>query len=71
MSKYSQYLVYCECGRSTSKVYARAHDGMCKACVTGGRTDDSRAIERAERNMEMGSAYTRENNLDGSSDCPY
>lgn len=33
-SNYAQYLVACcECGRNTSKAYARANGGKCKACA--------------------------------------
>lgn len=28
-----------ECGRNTSRAYARAHNGTCKACATGGCND--------------------------------
>lgn len=31
--KNNQYLARCQCGRTTSKAYARAHDGKCKACA--------------------------------------
>jgi hypothetical protein len=33
--QYSKYLTKCACGATTSKVYARAHNGKCKACSTG------------------------------------
>lgn len=33
---YNIYLIACVvCGSDTSKAHARAHDGLCKACVTG------------------------------------
>lgn len=33
---YSHYLIRCVgCGANTSKHYARAHAGQCKACATG------------------------------------
>ena len=34
---YKKFLVGCtkSCGRSTSKKYAAAHGGACKACATG------------------------------------
>ena len=35
MSKFNMYLTRCACGASTSKSYARAHNGMCKGCFTG------------------------------------
>jgi predicted RNA-binding Zn-ribbon protein involved in translation (DUF1610 family) len=36
MSRFSQYLTSCvACGASTSKKFAREHDGKCKTCVTG------------------------------------
>jgi hypothetical protein len=36
MSGFSRYLTDCiACGSSTSKKYAREHEGQCKACVTG------------------------------------
>lgn len=36
MSAFSQYCVSCSnCGGTTNKSYARAHDGKCKACTTG------------------------------------
>ena len=35
MASYSRFLTRCSCGRTTSRVYARAHDGKCKACFTG------------------------------------
>lgn len=33
--KTATYLTRCSCGRTTSKAYARANGGKCKACVTG------------------------------------
>jgi ribosomal protein S14 len=42
MSQYSQYLTNCvQCGAKTSKSYARAHAGTCKACTTGEAKSDS------------------------------
>ena len=36
MTNFQRYCVPCvQCGRTTSKTYASAHDGKCKACVTG------------------------------------
>ncbi len=36
MSAWRQYSVKCvDCGRLTSKTYARTHNGACKACSTG------------------------------------
>jgi hypothetical protein len=31
----SAYMTRCGCGGTTSKAYARAHGGKCKACATG------------------------------------
>jgi hypothetical protein len=37
------YLTSCiDCGRATSKKYAREHQGQCKECVSGERQDDFR-----------------------------
>ncbi len=36
MSNYKLFCVRCtQCSGTTSKTYARAHNGLCKACVTG------------------------------------
>jgi hypothetical protein len=35
MAKYTQYQTTCPCGRTTTKSYARQHDGKCKTCFTG------------------------------------
>ena len=35
MSQFSRFLTRCACGASTSRTYARANGGKCKACVTG------------------------------------
>lgn len=36
MANFQKFLTTCTvCGRSTSKTYARAHNGQCKTCVTG------------------------------------
>ena len=35
MSNYRQFTTRCACGRLTSKSFARANGGKCKACVTG------------------------------------
>jgi uncharacterized CHY-type Zn-finger protein len=32
---HKQFLTRCRCGATTSKAYARAHGGLCKACATG------------------------------------
>lgn len=35
-SRFSQYQVNCKaCGATTTKKYAREHDGHCKFCATG------------------------------------
>ena len=31
----TQYLTRCACGSTTSRKYAREHDGKCKSCATG------------------------------------
>lgn len=36
MTRFQQFCTSCsDCGGSTSKSYARQHDGKCKTCVTG------------------------------------
>lgn len=36
LSQFRRFLTSCvSCGSSTSKAYARANSGKCKACVTG------------------------------------
>ena len=35
MNRFNQYLTRCVCGATTSKAYARAHNGKCKTCFTG------------------------------------
>lgn len=36
MTRFQQFCTSCnECGGSTSKSFAKAHDGKCKTCVTG------------------------------------
>ena len=35
MASYQQFTIRCACGNLTSKAYARAHGGKCKACFTG------------------------------------
>lgn len=38
------YLIRCSnCGRTTSKKYARAHLGLCKSCFTHGQPQRSQA----------------------------
>ena len=44
---YQMFQATCACGATTTRVYARAHGGKCKACVTGvslqeGHTRDTR-----------------------------
>jgi zinc-ribbons len=40
---YRQYLTRCNaCGNSTSKQYAREHNGKCKACAEEGTTQGAR-----------------------------
>lgn len=34
-SRFAKFQATCECGRTTTKAYARSHGGKCKACVTG------------------------------------
>ena len=41
MSRFSVYLTTCvSCGKTTSKKYAREHNGLCKFCATG-KCDES------------------------------
>ena len=35
MKQTNDYLTKCPCGRTTSKAYARSHEGRCKPCATG------------------------------------
>jgi len=61
----AQYLVPCvDCGRSTSKKYARAHEGKCKACVTGIPKTKKRGESAEHRNARLidsgYEAYARE-----------
>lgn len=36
MKDYCRFCVTCpQCGKLTSKKYAQAHNGQCKACATG------------------------------------
>jgi reverse gyrase len=36
MTRFQQFCTTCSnCGGSTSKAYARQHDGKCKACASG------------------------------------
>jgi len=43
--RYSNFARFCttcvSCGGATSKTYAKAHDGRCKACVAGTQPDGS------------------------------
>ncbi len=41
MNNYKQFTIKCECGALTSKSYARANGGKCKACATGQPRDIS------------------------------
>jgi len=34
-SQFSKFLTHCTCGATTSKAFARANSGKCKACATG------------------------------------
>lgn len=34
-ASFKTYCVKCPCGATTSKAYARTHNGLCKACATG------------------------------------
>jgi hypothetical protein len=69
MSKFSKFLTTCLCGRKTSKTYARAHGGKCKACVTGVEPAKSETSEqRNARMIDSGyQAYARE---EGHYDLP-
>lgn len=53
-----QFLTSCrDCGSTTSKAYARQHEGLCKSCAEPG----SRTPTRNERILEHGyQAYARE-----------
>jgi hypothetical protein len=66
-----KYLTDCVgCGGTTSRKYAREHDGKCKACVNPG-APTKRAPFR-ERIIEDGAelaAILREEGSDG--DCPW
>lgn len=59
------YLTTCkQCGRTTSKAYARKNNGACKACVTGIAPKQT-GMSRAEREnallIDSGyQAYARE-----------
>jgi uncharacterized OB-fold protein len=35
MPNFKQYITTCPCGRTTSKIFARANGGKCKTCATG------------------------------------
>ena len=51
--KYYQksYVVRGACGHATSNIYARKHDGLCKACATGvGEGKPYRTFERRASN---------------------
>lgn len=52
-NNYKQFLTVCECGAYTSKQYARAHGGKCKACVTG-QTSGQAARDAGRRAYENG-----------------
>ena len=58
MSRYSQYLTTCtKCSGSTSKKYAREHEGLCAACVHPEADEPT----REQRILEHGyQAYARE-----------
>lgn len=51
----AQYLTTCACGNRTSKKYARAHDGKCKACV--GTAKGYSAADASERNLRIMETY--------------
>lgn len=58
MNAASVYLQTCDCGRRTSRAYARKHGGKCKACVDGVAPASP---TRNERIIDSGyQAYARE-----------
>lgn len=64
-TNYQIYLVKCVCcGANTSKKYAKAHEGKCKACATGVvqvRRKEESAEARNARLIDNGyQAYARE-----------
>jgi hypothetical protein len=44
-NNYNQFTTRCTCGAITSKAFARANNGKCKACVTGIPKAEPRGLE--------------------------
>jgi hypothetical protein len=65
MSNHKQFLTACSsCGATTSRAYARGHNGACKACTEGVNSRPT----REQRILEHGyQAYARE---EGHYDTP-
>jgi hypothetical protein len=60
----NKYLTICKCGRTTSRAYARAHNGDCKACAEHNMAPAKAPREEDSRNARIidsgWQAYARE-----------
>jgi hypothetical protein len=64
-----KYLVRCECGRNTSKLFARANGGKCKACVHPAHVNERENNER-ENALLLDSGYAAYSAERGDYDLP-
>lgn len=51
---YKRFLTTCDCGATTSRKYAAAHNGQCKACVTG---EPTRSLKPGQHFADDGGEY--------------